>query len=318
MAFDLQSSRGGAYSDFAHVNNQATLAYVLSLGNDGMDEEKLAMLKALARKRKKKKRAPTLTPEGEKIEVCRKLACLAFEKKMESTEELVLEEREKLTTTIQNVNTQLGQLEERLAEITNTKTILTERGLYIQGEIDERNKHCAALQKQQEDMLSENQMMTNGIMELEVEVQRRRIEAKQAQEDMIKAMWYKFQSSNSTSMPDLPPLDPLVTQGRRRAMTADDRKRRSVIRNASRYTGLVRSDLKDVIEVETVHTEPLYQPFAWSQSVAGSGTSLSRASMNGTLRGGRTFGNTLGGGGGSLTSPSATRRSAPARHFGLC
>lgn len=304
MSFDKQTTRSGAYSDFAHVSGQSTLAYVLSLGNDGMDEEKLALMKAIARKRKKKPRAVTVNADGERIEPCRKLACLAFEKKMESTETMVLEEREQLTNQIQELNLKLGQLEEHLGEIQNAKAILTERGQYIQGEIDERNKQCEALQKQQEDMLTDNQMMTNGIMELEVEVQRCRTEAKQAQEDMIKAMWYKFQSTSQSSMPELPPLDPLVTR-RARALTADEKRRRHLSRQQMRYAGLTRPDLKDVSEIETVHTEPAYQPYAWTHTEGGGSTSLSRMSVNGTLRGTRLHNNA------SVVSSIGHRRSTP-------
>jgi len=308
-----------AYSDFAHLDDKGMISFVLSMGNDGMDDMKLRANLAAARA---KNAAPKLKPKAEKDgedgvergedkpqKKCDRKACKEFQEKLEKREEKVMTERQNLTELIVKRTEELKNTEERMAEVERINSIAEERSKGIKSEIQQQKEEMERMEQQQVVVKQENIEMGHKIMILELELQKQHFEARQAQAEMIKALWYKKGAETKARTGDLPalrPVTPLITtssfKGFRARTAPGSRVRKPHVRAITKYSGLVRQDLKDVIELETVFSTPNpaeFFPFSSTQSRPGT--------VDGRLRGGSRRG---------LLGPGLERasvRSAPTR-----
>lgn len=242
------------------------MTFALSLGNDSEDGLDVAASgKAAAREREKSRRqlrasthpAPDKAGEeedgatatsGMTMSQCKRQGCKEFDRLIMQREEAVVSERERLTELCQKLAEELGGLEEKIGDAEGTNAALTARNKSLQEEIVHSKEQAREIEAQSEFLKAKNQEMNNQVMFLELERQRNKAEAKQAQEDMVKAMWYKGSTASQTPQEgDLPPLQPIsFSPVRRRA------RLKSVEKNALRYSGLVNKHLKDSIEIRTM------------------------------------------------------------------
>lgn len=289
----------GAYSDFAHLQDQATLSFVLSLGNDGADKEKLKEMKAASRRKKKAKEskikeieeANTGAGSGEKKihQDCINPFCKELKEKLQKREDDIIEEREKIQKLIQDRSDELNQIEESVADMEMRSRIATDRARGIKDEIQQNKELADELEARTASMKAENQEMGHKIMTLELELQKQLFEARKAQADMIQAMWHKKDEGTSSrnaahSNNDLPPITPIVTP----------RIRKPAYRNNTlpvgtlKYPGLVRPDLKDAIEVEKNVSDPYsimpVSPSAYAQTTRRPHDNFLRTSTQQTFR----------------------------------
>lgn len=255
----------GAYSDFAHLEDQATLSFVLSLGNDGADKEKMQAMKATTRHKKKVKESKLKELEdsnngnnGEKsnrMQDCINPFCKDLKDKLQKREDGIIEEREKIQKQIQDRSDELNSIEESVADMEMRSRIATDRARGIKDEIQQNKELADELEARTASMKSENQEMGHKIMTLELELQKQLFEARKAQADMIQAMWHKKDegaSRNTHDDNDLPRITPIVTPRiRNRAL-----RHNTLPVGVLKYPGLVRPDLKDAIEVEKTVPDP--------------------------------------------------------------
>jgi len=260
------------YSDFAHISGQSTISFVLSLGNDGVDEHKIRNAKQQAKMKaeKAKQRLKEIEAENKKTEdeeeeapkeqrmtmaQCKRKGCKEFDKKLSEREEKIIDEREHLTELCQQLSEQLHTLDEKAAEAERTNKAMEERGRAIKAEIQRTKELTENMEAEAEKMKKENLEMNHRIMVLELERQKQHFQARQAQEDMVKAMWYKKgqeEAEQKQKLTDLPPLDPIVFRSQESARRLRERKARLPPKGVMKYSSLVRPDLKDSIEVETL------------------------------------------------------------------
>ena len=124
-----------------------------------------------------------------KIEPCRRTACKDLERRLKQKEENTLDERSKLAELCQTLSVRLAGLEEQYAESERTNKQLEARSQAMKDHIAQTNQHTEELRAEAEIVKKKNRIILNQIQTLELEVQRRTAEARQAQADMVKAMW---------------------------------------------------------------------------------------------------------------------------------
>lgn len=121
---------------------------------------------------------------------CERKVCKEFQEKLERREEKVMTERQALTDLIVKKTEELKNTEERMAEVERINNIAEERAKGIKDEIQQQKEEMERMEQQQVVVKQENIEMGHKIMILELELQKQHFEARQAQAEMIKALWY--------------------------------------------------------------------------------------------------------------------------------
>jgi len=122
-------------------------------------------------------------------EPCRRTSCKDLERRLKQREETILDERAELAELCQQLSAKLNVLEEQASESERTNQALEARSKAMKEHIAQTKEHTEKLREEAEVIKHNNVTIQNQIMHLELELQRGHAEARQAQADMVKAMW---------------------------------------------------------------------------------------------------------------------------------
>eukprot|EP00520_Triparma_pacifica_P004320 CAMPEP_0118657012 /NCGR_PEP_ID=MMETSP0785-20121206/13786_1 /TAXON_ID=91992 /ORGANISM="Bolidomonas pacifica, Strain CCMP 1866" /LENGTH=284 /DNA_ID=CAMNT_0006549891 /DNA_START=51 /DNA_END=902 /DNA_ORIENTATION=+ len=213
-----------AYSDFAHLPTPAMVDYCLSLGNDGTSMEELEAARKAKRKKllkaqkKAKMQAEAATAaaaaanNGDEDEgPCRRPDCMAL-RDSDDLEERIYDERIEVEDKLKEKTSLLESIKQRVSEAEMETKAISEKNRWLQTQIKTKSARVSELEEERDGLEDVIKGIMNNIMVLQVESQKARSLARQAQEALVNAMWRKEAAVGQSKRMTLAgePLMPLV------------------------------------------------------------------------------------------------------------
>jgi len=142
---------------------------------------------------------------------CRRLDCIAL-RDSDELEEKIFDERIEVEDKLKEKSSLLESIKQRVIEAEMETKGISEKNKWLQGQIKTKSGRVAELEEERDGLEDVIKGIMNNIMVLQVESQKARSLARQAQEALVNAMWRKEETGGKNRRQTLAgePLMPLV------------------------------------------------------------------------------------------------------------